>query len=158
MTCAEAAPFLAAAADQALDAPRHAELEAHLAACEACRRSLDEQAMVAGLLAATPAAEVSRAFLARLNARIDDSETVLGLVNYRAWTLRLAPVALALALVALFATASNTSPDTTSFTSTAPAAAQSFSPASLADWERDVSANALLEAALPSFAGDKNAR
>jgi anti-sigma factor RsiW len=156
MTCADVAPLLAAEGDGSLDASRRDQLDAHLAACGACRRALEEQTSVAALLAQTLPADVGGELLARVNARIDREETVFGFVNYRAWTLRLAPVALALVLAALFAAGAQTPP--TAATPAPAGAAQTFTPASLADWERDVSANALLEAALPVFAGGPDAR
>src|SRR5512144_1336808 len=100
MTCPDAEPLLAAAADGALDEARQARLDAHLATCASCRAALDDQRQIAAILASAVQDEVSPAFAARVNERID-SEDWLQLVDFRAWTLRLAPVAATLALVAL---------------------------------------------------------
>lgn len=108
-----------------------------------------DQEAVAAVLRATPPAAVSADFLARVNARIDEAAGWLGLADFRAWTLGLVPAAAVLVLLALLwpSTAAAT-------TSAAPAqqpqiaSAQTFTPASYSDWEQDVTANALLEAAL----------
>ena len=92
-------------------------------------------------------------FVARVNARIDGSGGWLALVDFRTWTLRLAPAVAVLALVALFWSVPTSSPPET--TASAPSA--TFTPASSGDWQRDVSGDALLEAAL-SPRGDTNAR
>lgn len=150
MTCSDFECWLAAKADGSIDAKRARRLEAHLADCEACRQVLADQTRVYDALAATPMVTPQADFAARVNARIDESEGWLGLADFRAWTLRLAPVAAAAALVAML-----WQPPTHQV-STTPAAAASttFSPGSIADWDRDVSPNALLEAALRRVPGD----
>jgi hypothetical protein len=101
---------------------------------------------VAALLRAMPPAPVSGDFLTRVNARIDDTAGWLGLADFRAWTLGLVPAAAVLVLIAvLWPASSRVAPVTTAKTA---AAAQTFSPSSYADWEQDVTVNALLEAAL----------
>ena len=157
MTCPDAEPLLAAAADGALDEARQARLDAHLATCASCRAALDDQRQIAAILATAVQTEVSPAFVARVNERID-SDDWLQLVDFRAWTLRLAPVAATLALVALLGIgAGASSSSSSSAATTAATTASTFSPSSAADWERDVAANALLEAALRP-GGDANAR
>ena len=104
-----------------------------------------DQEAVAALLGAMPAAPVSVGFLARVNRRIDDTAGWLGLADFRAWTLGLVPAAAVLVILALVwpvatATPSPATPQTIS--------AQTFTPSSYADWQQDVTANALLEAAL----------
>ena len=105
----------------------------------------DDQKQVAALLASMPPPDVPPGFGARVNARIDESEGWFGVADFRAWTLRLAPLAAGLALIAVLWPDAATS--STSSTSTASPAAD-FSPASPADWQQDVSADALLAAAL----------
>ncbi len=110
-----------------------------------------DQDLVAATLASAPPPEVSPAFLARVNARIDadDQNGWFGVLDFRAWTLRLAPIAAAIALVALLwpdnaiSPASNPPPVATVTT-----AADTFTPSLEDDWQQDVSGNALLEAAL----------
>lgn len=150
MTCREIEPWLAAKADGSIDADRGSLVDAHLAVCDGCRRVLADQRRVYETLAATPMAKPSAGFAARVNARIDQSEGWLGLADFRAWTLRLAPVAAAAALIAMLW---QPQPQPASTMSARPASA-TFSPGSIADWDRDVSPNALLEAALRHVPGD----
>jgi len=126
----------------------------------------DEQELVAALLRSTPPPDVRGDFLARVNARIDaaarprSGEPAAGwlpLVDFRVWTLRLATAAVALALVALFWRAAPSAAGAPAVESTAAAVtpASTFSPACSSDWQRDVSGDALLDAALsPKGAGD----
>jgi hypothetical protein len=111
-----------------------------------------DQDAVAAILASRPQPDVPADFVSRVNARIDATAGWFGLADFRLWTLRLAPLAAALALFAvLWPAAATTS------TATVPAAtAADFSPASATDWQQDVSADALLEAALqPSTGGTR---
>jgi hypothetical protein len=114
----------------------------------------DDQDLVAAVLQTMPPPEVRGDFVARVNARIDAAAGWLGLADFRLWTLRLAPAALALALVAIFWTTPS-SPATSSSTVTAASstAASSFSPASSSDWQTEVSGDALIEAALSPRGG-----
>ena len=110
-----------------------------------------DQESVAAVLRATPAAPVSANFLGRVNERIDETAGWLGLTDFRAWTLGLVPAAAALALVAILwpATSVGSSAATPTVPSTA-TSSQTFTPSSYSDWQQDVTANALLEAALRS--------
>jgi len=115
-----------------------------------------DQEVVAAVLRETPAARVPADFLARVNARIDETAGWLGLVNYRAWTLGLVPIVAVLVLLAMLWPASSTvTPASKPQTSIAASTTQSFSPSSYSDWERDVTPNALLEAALKTPAEDR---
>jgi hypothetical protein len=120
-----------------------------------------DQDLVAAALASAPPPEVSPGFLARVNARIDAERAQgdagwMALADFRLWTLRLVPAAAALALIALLWPASTTTPASSSAaTSAASSAAADFRPSSASDWQSDVNANALLEAAL---AGRNDAR
>jgi anti-sigma factor RsiW len=159
MTCSDAGPLLAAAADGLLDADRRARLDLHLAGCDGCRAALDDQRQVAEILASAVAEEVSPVFLDRVNSRIDQADDWLEVLDYRRWTLRLAPIAATLALVALLGIGIRAS--STPSTSAQAASGQTsstFTPASAADWNRDVSADALVEAALSGTNGESNAR
>lgn len=108
--------------------------------------SEEDQALVSSVLASMSPPDVSADFGARVNARIDESSGWFGLADFRVWTLRLAPLAAGLALIAVLwpGTAATTTPAASS--SMAPAT--SFSPTSATDWQQDVSADALLAAAL----------
>lgn len=115
----------------------------------------DEQDVVSTILQSMPPPDVRAGFVARVNARIDESAGWLALLDFRTWTLRLAPAAVVLALLAMFWSTPAT-PSTGSAATTA-ASTASFSPASSTDWQKDVSGDAMLEAAL-SPRGDANAR
>ncbi len=154
MMCPEVEPLLAPAADGLLDAARRAQLDAHLAECDGCRAALEDQRQVASILASTVAPDVSQAFLVAVNGRIDASDDLLESVDFRWWTLRLAPIAAVLALVAYLGIGARA----TTITQTSTQAAATFSPKDSSDWERDVTANALLEAALKPTDGDKHVR
>lgn len=111
----------------------------------------DEQELVASLLRSMPPPEVRGDFVARVNARIDEAAGWLGLADFRVWTLRLAPAAVVLAIIAILWPASTSATGgATASTATASAA---FSPASSADWQQDVSGDALLDAALAPAGG-----
>jgi anti-sigma factor RsiW len=73
-------------------------LAAHLEICAACRTALAEQRGIKRLLADLPLATVSTDFAARVRQRVAPLSW-LDFVNWRAWTLRLAPVAVALMLL-----------------------------------------------------------
>lgn len=128
-------------------------------------KSDPDQDLVAAALSSAPAVEVPPSFLARVNARIDAEGEPdpgwLGLADFRTWTLRLVPVAAVMALIAALwsdgaadsagSAASSPSPSSSSSSSAASSSstvAQTFSPSSAADWQQDVSGNAMLEAAL----------
>ena len=114
-----------------------------------------EQDVVAAILKSMPPPDVRGDFVARVNARIDATAGWFGLADFRAWTLGLAPAAVALALVAILWSAPAAS--TTSAASAPAAMAPAFSPASSSDWQQDVSGDAMLEAALTP-AGSSRAR
>jgi hypothetical protein len=120
-----------------------------------------EQDEVAAILKSMPPPDVRGDFVARVNARIDATAGWFGLADFRAWTLRLTPAAVALALVAILwsTPAASTTPtaSTTPAVSTPAATAPAFSPASSSDWQQDVSGDAMLEAALAP-AGSSRAR
>ena len=104
----------------------------------------DDQTLVATALASMPPSLVPADFVSRVNARIDETAGWFGLADFRLWTLRLAPAAAALALIAvLWPPSLVTTP-----TLAAPRMPASFSPASANDWQQDVSGDALLDAAL----------
>jgi hypothetical protein len=112
-----------------------------------------DQDLVAAALSSAPPPEVSPSFLARVNARIDERRTITGwlaLADFRAWTLRLVPVAGAMAVLAVLwpGTVGDSSVATTSSSTSSSAAPQTFTPSSVNDWQQDVTGNALIEAAL----------
>ena len=102
----------------------------------------EDQNLVSSVLASMPPPDVPADFVARVNARIDETSGLFGLADFRAWTLRLAPLAAGLALIAVLW------PETAPAVSSSVTPASSFSPTSATDWQQDVSADALLAAAL----------
>jgi hypothetical protein len=109
----------------------------------------DDQIQVAAVLASMPKPDVPADFVARVNARIDETSGWFGLADFRVWTLRLAPLAAGLALIAvLWPGPSSASRNSSRAASSSVSPASSFSPTSATDWQQDVSADALLAAAL----------
>ncbi|MET0213086.1 MAG: hypothetical protein ABW292_08790 [Vicinamibacterales bacterium] len=156
MQCHEVASFLARRADdaEALGASVGAEVDQHVAACAACRAELEAQRAVAVLLRARPADRLSWQFAARLSSRLDDAAGWFGIADWRVWTLRLAPVAAALALATYLGLGGSTQTSMTLddwMMPTADAATESVL------WE-DVSADSVVETMLtgelPSTAGE----
>jgi hypothetical protein len=148
MNYSDREPMIAAAADEALEADRKSQLEAHVRECEVCRQALADQRLVRTVLASTPPVSPSSQFLARVNARIDETAGWFGLTDFRAWTFRLVPAAAALGLFAWLGTA----------TTATPVPSPTFSPASALDWQSDVPADALLDAAMRTSAGEPHVR
>lgn len=122
MTCEQAESLLVRAADETLDAGRRAAMDRHLAACAACRETLDTQRSARALLAARPDMAVRPGFATRVMANLPAQDSGgaldaaaattgdwLDLLNWRAWTIRLAPVAATLAVAAMlgFGSATN---------------------------------------------------
>jgi hypothetical protein len=108
----------------------------------------DEQELIAAILRSAPPSGVPADFLARVNARIDETSGWLGVADFRVWTLRLAPAAAALALVAALWSVPSTPASLTTNTSAAVTGGARFSPASSSDWQTEMTGDALLEAAL----------
>lgn len=85
--------------DDTLDTEGREHLAAHLAGCPACRRAAAEQRAVAEALGRLTFEPVSDDFAARVRQRIMPPPW-LDVANWRMWTLRLAPVAALLAVLA----------------------------------------------------------
>jgi anti-sigma factor RsiW len=92
--------LILASVEGTLDASSRERLEAHAATCAGCRRALDEQAAVKRMLADLPPVVVSRGFAARVRERVEQRPWWMPAGNWRLWTLRLAPVAALLTLLA----------------------------------------------------------
>jgi hypothetical protein len=176
MTCIDAQSLIARYADDepAVPAADRDAVKTHLAECAGCRALLDEQRDVAVLLRGRLETLPRPRFVARVSARIDqgargpggqgagepEDYAWLGLANWRAWTVGLAPVAAAL-LVAAFIDVGGASPAGT---------AQTTVPATLEEWtvglapaalQADATGEALIEAVLIGVApssGDSDVR
>lgn len=121
--CESMVPMILASVDGTLDVSGEARLAAHVAGCPACRRALEEQKAVKQLLATLPAVEVSADFAARVRQRIARSVGWWEFADWRIWTLRLAPVAALLALLAWVPFGGDTTTSTPSATPSATPAA-----------------------------------
>lgn len=97
--CAELQTLMLRAVDDTLDAAGRSVLSEHVAHCDACRRTLAAQQAVRQALADLPLATVSADFASRVRERV--SARWVDALNWRAWTLRLAPVAALFALLAI---------------------------------------------------------
>lgn len=83
-----------------LDPAGAQRLRAHLDGCPGCRAAVAGQEAVAAVLSARPAAAAPMGFAARVMARLDRPPTWLDVIDWRRWTVRLAPVAAAFAVAA----------------------------------------------------------
>ncbi|MDP6582303.1 MAG: zf-HC2 domain-containing protein, partial [Vicinamibacterales bacterium] len=96
----EAGPLLLRRLEGRLEFGEGQRLERHLEQCESCRQSLEGQRFVASVLSARPVAEAPPDFSRRVMASLEPDTSWLDVLNWRVWTFRLAPVAVALMLVA----------------------------------------------------------
>jgi predicted anti-sigma-YlaC factor YlaD len=92
--------LILASVEGVVDPASRARLEAHAATCAGCRRALDEQAAVKRMLADLSPVEVSRGFAARVRERVEQRPWWMPAGNWRLWTLRLAPIAALLTMLA----------------------------------------------------------
>jgi anti-sigma factor RsiW len=148
MSSCERAQSALAHDDGELSVADRAWLDAHVATCDACRREAADQRAVAAALRARPAMPPSPAFIATLALRLDESSGWFGMADWKTWTIRLAPVAAALALVA-FLTAAQTGTSTSSVTldQWTYSVVEPTSTAAML-WDQQVSADSLLESML----------
>ena len=100
MRCDDVERAVIARAAGRLDPAGAERLEAHLDGCAACREAAGGQDDVAALLSARPDASPPLGFATRVMARLDVPPTWLDVINWRRWTVRLAPVAAALLVAA----------------------------------------------------------
>ena len=92
---------IARAADGSLDDAELAAVNAHLASCDTCRGQLDAQTTARRVLAARPIAPV-RDLSAAIRATLEAERPWIERLNWRRLSLRVAPIAAALTLVAMF--------------------------------------------------------
>ena len=100
MRCDDVERAVIARAAGRLDPAAAERLEAHLDGCAACREAAGSQDAVAAVLSARPAAALPLGFATRVMARLDGPPTWLDVINWRRWTVRLAPVAAGLLVAA----------------------------------------------------------
>ena len=131
---------------RAADGEPSATASAHLTTCETCQALVDDQRAAHAMLTARPilpARDLSAAIRATLEA--ERPSTLFGMVdrlniNWRLWSFRVAPLAAALALVAMVLVRTA---DTTTATGTVATDTTSTSPVVSALWSGDVSEDAL---------------
>ena len=111
--CDSMLPLLLRAVDGTIGAGR-AELDRHLASCASCREALAEQTTVSRLLAQMPMPRATPGFAAAVRERVAPRAGLLDLFNWRAWSLRLAPVAALLGILAWALSQPTTTSGTTS--------------------------------------------
>ena len=137
---------IAQAADDSL-APdlRHA-LDAHLAACDSCRALFDAQREARAVLLGRPIVPI-RDLSARIRATLDAERPWIDRlnINWRAWSLRVAPVAAALVVVAVMLVRTVDTNTGTSAASNETSVAATDATASVASalWSGDVSEDTL---------------
>ena len=154
MRCDDVERAVIARAAGRLDAAGAERLEAHLDGCDACREAAGGQDDVAAVLSARPDAAAPLGFATRVMARLDGPPTWLDVINWRRWTVRLAPVAAALLVVAGVGLGPAEAVEPIEFTDLVTDwvgvddAAES--PALSLFWQEEVSDDTLLEAVLTS--------
>ncbi|MBP6715893.1 MAG: zf-HC2 domain-containing protein [Acidobacteria bacterium] len=137
---------IAQAADDALAPELRRELDAHLATCDACRALLADQRDARALLMARPIVPV-RDLSAAIRATLEAEQPWIDRlnINWRMWSLRVAPVATALAIVAVVLVRSGDVATTTPTTDPTVASTTSDSTDSVASalWTGEVSEDTL---------------
>lgn len=102
--CEDMVALVLGAAEGTLGAADRDRLAAHLQQCEACRAALENQRVVRTTLSQVGFPAVSPGFAARVRDRVAPRPTWVELTNWRAWSLRLAPIAALLILLASWST------------------------------------------------------
>jgi len=153
--------LIAQAADDSLSPDRRRELDAHLTACADCRTQLAAQREMRALLMARPILPV-RDLSAAIRATLEAEQPWIDRlnINWRIWSLRVAPVAAAIAVVAVLLIRAV---DTTTPNDTAAASTESSASVASALWTGDVSEDTLVtlllhanpEDALSSYVSEK---
>lgn len=134
------------AADGSLEPAAQARLDAHLASCATCREELDTQLIARRALVARPIRPV-RDLSATVRATLESERPWIERLNWRRLSLRVAPVAAALTLVALLLIRTadvSTGTASTAATAATPGASQGHSVASVL-WSGEVSDEQLLD-------------
>ena len=101
MRCDDVERAVIARAAGRLDPAGVERLEAHVDRCPACREAAAAQRDVAAVLSARPDGAPPLAFATRVMAHLDGPPAWLDVIDWRRWTVRLAPVAAALLVVAV---------------------------------------------------------
>ena len=161
--CAAVEPLLARAAEGTLSPAEQARVDAHLQSCASCRAALADQRAMRELLQSHPVEGARLGFDTRVMAAIraeaeGRSGSWLDNLDFRRWTWRLVPVAMALALASIVVSRTDTttaltgppSDDTTVMASNS----TDDLPVSSALWSESVSGSSLLSLMLTANADD----
>ena len=141
---------IAQAADNTLDAEARRVLDAHLADCSACQAMLSEQRDARAWLMSRPVAPV-RDLSAAIRRTLENERPWIDRlnINWRVWSLRVTPVAAALALAAIMivrSVDSSSATDTTAAPSVASDATASVASALWSDVSEDTLVTLMLRA------------
>ena len=154
MRCDDVERAVIARAAGRLDPAAAERLEAHLGDCAACREAAGSQDGVAAVLSARPDAAPPLGFATRVMAHLDAPPTWLDVINWRRWTVRLAPVAAALLVAAAVGLGPAGAVEPIEFsdlvTDWVGVDDAAESPALSLFWQEEVSDDSLLEAVLTS--------
>ncbi len=147
MGCDEFGPLLLGRLEHRLGDEEKRCLERHLALCESCRQTQRAQSLVAGVLS-----ERSSVFTEKVMASLRPAPSWLELLNWRVWTLRFAPAAAALMLVAALGIGTTDAAEPLEFSDLVAAwvvdEGIEASPAFRLLWQQEVTVDTLLEAIL----------
>ena len=140
--------LIAQAADEALTPESRRALDAHLDTCGDCRALLVTQREARAILRARPIVPV-RDLSAAIRARLEAEQSWIDRlnINWRMWSLRVAPIAAALVVVAVLSVRSFDASSSTSnaaATSTTDTASADSTPVVSALWSESMSDDALL--------------
>lgn len=137
---------IAQAADDSLAPEQRHALDAHLTACDSCRALFDTQREARALLMRRPIVPV-RDLSAQIRAALDAERPWIDRlnINWRAWSLRVAPIAAALVVVAvmLVRTVDTNTGTSVATNETSVAAADTTASVASALWSGDVSEDTL---------------
>lgn len=100
--CEDARRLIVGRVDGTLSSPLNHALDRHLAVCGACREAADTQHVVSSILRHRPDEPMPAMFWSELSERLDAARKQGwgSAANWRAWSLRLVPVAAAAAILA----------------------------------------------------------
>jgi len=152
MTCDDARGLIARRADESGEYGSDTALDRHVLGCADCRAALEEQREVVAVLRSRPVMAVSPTFAERLAARLDEASGWFGIADWRTWTIRVAPIAAALALIALLTSSSTHTPAIPTVQPSSPITIDEWARSGLDSsrissmlWQREVSPESLLE-------------
>jgi len=168
MTCDDARGLIARRADESGENGSDTALDLHVLGCADCRAALEEQREVVAVLRSRPIIAVSATFSQRLAAQLDEASGWFGIADWRTWTIRVAPIAAALALIALLTSSSTHTQPVPSMTLSSPITIDEWARSGLDSsrissmlLQREVSAESLLESMVtgrPSTAESSSVR